>query len=562
MCRYWYRQQGVTNLRTSRSDPESDFGALDYWQLFQDLPDPYLLFEVTSPEYRIIELNKARERLLGITRRQAIGKPLLKVHPPLGHWYHGQPHGRAEKAIRRVLRTRQPQTLAALRYDMQDKDGKVRPRYWQSSYIPLSFDAKNTKKITHILAITKEVTEEHAATSRMLRTEERLEAALAIGKVGSWLWDLDTNVIVADTTMAKMFGVRPGAAAKGLPQPQFTGTIHKDDLARVNAALQKAIKERSLFEEEYRTIDNKGRLHWVIARGRVQGQDGGHLTFPGVLMDITERRNLQAEVELAREQDRLNRQAARILQQRNEELEAISRTKDEFVALASHQLRTPATAVKQYIGMVLQGYVGEITEVQADMLAKAFESNERQIQIINQILNAARADTGRLTMLPVPLDLSRLVSNIAGDMEGAVQQRRHTLVVRVPGRPLMAAADSGYLRMAIENILHNAVVYTPDGGTITVRLSRAGKRAVLRISDTGVGIKKADLQKLFVKFSRIHNPLSVQAGGSGIGLYLAAEIVRLHKGTVEVESKPGKGTTFAISLPLVQNEPKKAQRRR
>ena len=88
-----------------------------------------------------------------------------------------------------------------------------------------------------------------------------------------------------------------------------------------------------------------------------------------------------------------------MLQRRNEELKAISRSKDEFVALASHQLRTPATAVKQYIGMVLQGYVGDITEEQSDVLTKAFESNERQIQIINQILSAARADTGRLVMI-------------------------------------------------------------------------------------------------------------------------------------------------------------------
>ena len=536
------------NSRTSKSEPDTEGILFDYWQLFQELPESYLLFEAHAPDYKIVEMNKARERLLGIPREKAIGRPLFKVHPPASHWYPGQPLSHSDELIQKVLRTGRAQKLDILHYDTKAPDGTTLSRYWQSTYIPLAFGGKKT---THILAVTKEVTQERATASRMHRTEERLEAAMAIGKVGSWLWDLQTNVVVADAIMAKMFGVRPGEAAKGLPQPQFTGTVHKDDVKRINAALRKAIKQHSLFEEEYRTIDNKGKLHWVIARGRVQGPDD-HLIFPGVLMDITEHRDLQAQIELARKQDRLSREEAKILHKRNQELEAIARTKDEFVALASHQLRTPATAVKQYIGMVLQGYVGELSPIQTEMLEKAFESNERQIQIINQILNAARADTGRLALAPVPTDLCALITGIATDMHSLFDQHRHHFDLHLPRRPMPVLADLGYLRMAIENVLHNASVYTPEGGHITVRLRRVGKNCRLSITDTGVGIKKADLGKLFAKFSRLHNPLSVQAGGSGIGLYLTAEIVRLHGGSVSVESKVNKGTTFAISLPLVQ----------
>lgn len=534
--------------RTSKSEPGKQGASLDYWRLFQDLPESYLLFEASAPEYKIVDLNKARERLLGVSRKQAIGKPLFSVHPPPSHWYPGQPPNYSEKLIKKVLRTGKPRQLDSLRYDTKDSAGHIVSRYWQSTYIPIAADGG---KATHILAVTKEITAERATASRMHRTEERLEAALAIGKVGNWLWDLKTNVIVADAIMARMLGVSPSDAAKGLPQSQFTGTIHKDDSKRVNAALRKAFRQRSMFEEEYRTVDAKGKLHWVIARGKVQGVDDD-LIFPGVLMDITERRDLQAQIELARRQDQLNRQAAKVLQQRNDELEAVARTKDEFVALASHQLRTPATAVKQYLGMLLQGYVGSLSDVQVEMLEKAFESNERQIQIINQILNAARVDTGRLAMMPVPLDLRSLVQGTTDDMRGEFERHRHSFALTLPKQAVSVVADLGYLRMAIENVLHNAVVYTPEGGAITLKLTRAGKQCRLSITDTGVGIKKADLGKLFTKFSRIHNPLSVQAGGSGIGLYLTAEIVRLHGGSVSVESKINKGTTFAISLPLVR----------
>jgi len=290
----------------------------------------------------------------------------------------------------------------------------------------------------------------------------------------------------------------------------------------------------------------------VLARAKAEVRDG-RLIFPGVVVDMTEQRNLEEQVEVARRQDRLNRRAARVLQQRNEELEAISRSKDEFVALASHQLRTPATAVKQYIGMMLQDYVGSISPEQRDVLTKAFDSNERQIKIINQILSAARADTGRLVITPLLTDLCTLVRSVVTDMEPQIYQRKHTLSVELPDSPVYVSVDTGYLQMAIENVVHNASIYTPQGGAIRIRVNVTGNNCKLSISDTGVGIKKKDQSKLFVKFSRIHNPLSVEAGGSGIGLYLTAEIVRLHGGTILVQSRLHEGTTFAISLPLMQN---------
>lgn len=247
---------------------------------------------------------------------------------------------------------------------------------------------------------------------------------------------------------------------------------------------------------------------------------------------------------------------AKELQKRNKELQALSRTKDEFVALASHQLRTPATAVKQYLGMVLQGFVGPIDPVQEELLAKAFDSNERQIQIINQILNAARADTGKLVVTPTLMDLASLLRGIGEEMRHDIEARKQSFTVLLPDKSVQVRADSGYLRMAIENLINNARAYTPDGGAIVLKLVIDKKHAHIVVEDTGVGIRKQDLTKLFAKFSRIHNELSVQAGGSGIGLYLAGEIVRLHGGTIGVTSKIGRGTVFTISLPLAQTKPR------
>jgi two-component system sensor histidine kinase VicK len=536
----------VTNLKTSKSEAQN----FDFWNVFRELPESYLLFEANDPIFTIVDLNKAREKLTGIRRKDAVGKPLFNAYPDTGEVSEGAGQTLVHRALQEVLHTKKPVKLGAFRYNLPDQPNKFTERFWQSSYIPMK---NQDGKITHILAATQDVTDQKATEVRISSAEERLDAALAIGKVGSWAWDVEEDLVVADSTLAHMFGISVKRAAKGLAIESFVQAIHADDRPHVAQAIRKSIGTGVEFEEEYRTLTTTGRVRWVLARGKVQNLSGRRI-FTGVIVDVTERRDLQAQIELARQQDTLNRQAAKMLQQRNEELEAVSRTKDEFVALASHQLRTPATAVKQYLGMVLQGYVGDISELQREMLDKAFESNERQIEIINQILNAARVDTGRLMMTHLPLDVASLVGAIAEDMQRNMEQHKHQFLIKIPKTPLRVVADRGYLRMAIENIVDNACLYTPDGGRVGLTVQVRGDWCVISISDTGVGIKQADLSRLFIKFSRIHNALSVQAGGSGIGLYLADKIVKLHGGSITVTSKLGSGTTFAISLPLVHNK--------
>ncbi len=451
--------------------------------------------------------------------------------------------------IEKAVHTGKPTHVEAFRYDVADAKGRITTKYWQGVYTPI-FDTN--KKVCQILSTVHDVTAEVRAAQRATIVEDRLQTALTVGKVGSWVYDLDTHRIAGDRNLARLFHFQPQTTAKGIARQEFMKMVHPDDKERLHMAVQNSIGKRLPFNEEFRLVRSDNTERWSLARGKVDEYDGKTL-FSGVIVDITERHDLEVQVELAHQQDQLNRRIAKMLQKRNRELEAIGRSKDEFVALASHQLRTPATAVKQYLGMVLQGYTGDLTDEQAEMLAKAFDSNERQIQIINQILHAARADTGRLMIAPIPLDLRTLVRGVWSDMRSSFEQRHHSYSISLPRTPLVVAADQGYLRMAIENVLYNACVYTPEGGSITARLSRTGKRCELTVADTGVGIRKSDFNKLFAKFSRIHNPLSVQAGGSGIGLYLTSEIVRLHSGSVGVHSRLHHGTTFAISLPLVQN---------
>lgn len=520
----------------------------EFRQVFHQLPERKLMFRANDGgTFTIEEVTDSYATMIGVSRKKLLGVPYFTAFPDVSAKFKKTGVSDLALAFQRVVTTKRPQVQQVFRYDLPDQKqpGSYVERYWRTTHYPV-FGTNGD--VTHILQVSTDATQEILTNRQLKEIRLHLEEALEFGKVGTWTWDVDNAVIFGDSGFARMLDISAATAQTGITVKEFFTKIHKQDRSRVEKSVERAIVGHTGFDEEYR-ISTPGKIHWVIARGRVELYEG-HMRFPGVIVDITESKDLQAQVELARRQDYLNRQAAQMLQQRNVELQELSRTKDEFVALASHQLRTPATAVKQYLGMVLQGYVGDITPLQQDMLDKAFESNERQIKIINQILNAARVDTGKLVMAMAPLDLKQLVQGIAEEMRPTVENKAHELIVRLPKKPVPVQADVGYLRMTIENIVNNANAYTPSGGTITIWLRAEKGQAKLSVQDTGVGIKKADLSKLFVKFSRIHNTLSVQAGGTGIGLYLAAEIVRLHSGTIGVSSRIHRGTTFTIELPL------------
>jgi two-component system, sensor histidine kinase len=233
--------------------------------------------------------------------------------------------------------------------------------------------------------------------------------------------------------------------------------------------------------------------------------------------------------------------------------QAVELAKDELLSLASHQLRTPATGVKQYVGMVLQGFAGKVPKNQLMLLEKAYASNDRQLRIINEILHLAKIDAGRIVLAKQYINLSDLINDVVNEQEADIAQAEHHLQLTLPARPLRINADTHMLRMAIENVLSNAIKYTKHGGHIEIRARRSGTNAAISISDNGVGIDAGDIEAVFRQFSRLPNEMSQKVGGTGVGLYLAKHLVELHGGRIEVASTPGKGSTFTIILPLQLN---------
>jgi PAS domain S-box-containing protein len=227
----------------------------------------------------------------------------------------------------------------------------------------------------------------------------------------------------------------------------------------------------------------------------------------------------------------------------------LDQAKTEFIALASHQLRTPATAVKQYLNMLLEGYAGKLTDSQTAFIATANEGNERQLKIINDILKVAAADSGDMVLDRRKTELGKLIQSVVDEELPKLIKSRQKLIFKRPERPLNAEIDPHIFRMVLENLIDNAHKYTYPDKTIEVTLTPNGSTAIISIRDEGVGISSTDAKRLFQKFVRLESTLSVSAGGTGLGLYWVKKVLELHGANIAVESQVGKGTVFSITLP-------------
>lgn len=314
-----------------------------------------------------------------------------------------------------------------------------------------------------------------------------------------------------------------------------------EDLARKKPQKElEDCKVRGHIEDEYWRVKKDGSRFWAnVIITALRDKSGRLIGYAKVTRDLTERK---------RQEDQL-RAMNKMLQRQSAALEALNTSKDEFISLASHQLRTPATGVKQFLGLVLDGYAGELTDEQRRYLERAYVSNDRQIDLVNDLLRVAQVDAGKVTLDKKTADLTELVKDVVEEQRDTFKKRRQHVTVSLPGEPLPASIDVARFRMVIENLVNNASKYTPEDGSIRVTLSDSEASIAISIRDTGVGIAPDSVSKLFQKFSRIPNHLSDTVGGSGLGLYWAQKITELHGGSIDIRSVLDKGSEFIITVP-------------
>ena len=230
---------------------------------------------------------------------------------------------------------------------------------------------------------------------------------------------------------------------------------------------------------------------------------------------------------------------------------SLENTKSEFLSLASHQLRTPATNVKLYIGMLMDGYLGDISDKQRSALQVAYKNNESEIHIMNDLLDVAKLDLHRIQLQKRSIDIVALTLGVIGNNAQLLQAHGQKIRFSGPDK-LIVNVDRAYFSGIIENLVDNASKYSKDGTRISVNITAYPNENLFKLTvrDRGPGINKTDFSKLFLKFSRLNNEYLANTEGSGLGLYWVREVLTLHGGTIKVVSQEGQGSKFVVRSPI------------
>jgi len=232
-----------------------------------------------------------------------------------------------------------------------------------------------------------------------------------------------------------------------------------------------------------------------------------------------------------------------------EHLREVDRAKTEFVSLASHQLRTPLTSVSWFSEMLLKSEVGPLNPKQKEYLDEVYAQNRRMIDLVDDLLNSSRIDMGMLNIEPRVVEIEKILENVIHEMEPLAREKNINVEKNIAEKLPLVQTDPEMIRVVFQNILSNAVKYTPDRGQIYVKLTSLGTRVLLGVSDSGYGIPKSQQNRVFTKMFRADNIRSKVTDGTGLGLYIAKAVVKELGGKIYFESEEGKGTTFFVELP-------------
>jgi signal transduction histidine kinase len=234
----------------------------------------------------------------------------------------------------------------------------------------------------------------------------------------------------------------------------------------------------------------------------------------------------------------------------NRHLKELDRAKDEFISMASHQLRTPLTTIKGYLSMMQEGDAGKLTKAQSEFVGYAFGSSERMVNLISDLLNVSRLSAGRFLIQTKPTDMVNMIRDEVRQLETHATAKGIKLIFEPPAEPLPPAEiDDNKTRQVVMNFIDNAIYYTPKG-EVRVVLEQSGNCVRLEVRDSGIGVPDIAKKKLFTKFFRADNAQVTRPDGTGLGLYLAKRVVEDQGGTIIFNSVEGKGSTFGFELPF------------
>lgn len=396
------------------------------------------------------------------------------------------------------------------------------------------------------LAAEQAASELRRSESALRQSEERLQLALDVGKAGVWDWDIVNNRVHWSDRIYQFHGVKADAFEGTLEA--FSALIHPDDQDAMNQALQKSLQGHP-HQIEFRVLHPNGTVRWLSTNGGViyDGR-GTPVRMLGATIDITERK--------IAEEDRSRLLAAE--QAARAEAESANRMKDEFLAILSHELRSPLNAILGWLTLLRTRQFDKAT---IDRALETVERNARaQAQLVEDLLDVSRIIRGQLRLQVRPVNLIPVIEAAIDTVRPAADAKMISITTDFQPIAGVVSGDSDRLQQIIWNLLSNAIKFTPDGGKVQVQLHSVKSQAAIVVSDSGKGISPEFLPYVFERFRQADSSVTRSYGGLGLGLAIVRHLVELHGGTIHAHSDgEDQGASFTVRLPLasigVENPP-------
>ena len=488
-------------------EPQRDTSVEERLQLLIESVVDYGIF-VLDPHGHIVSWNAGAHKLKGYTRQEILGKHFSVFYPP-----EDIARGWPQEELRRAL--------ASGRFEDEGwrlrKDGT---RFWANVVITPLYEAGGT--LAGFAKITRDLTERRRHEERLRSSEERLR--LLVESVRDYaIFMLDPDGTVR--------GWNSGAQAiKGYTADEIVGrhfsTFYtpEDQLKGKPAGeLEEALAHGRVEDEGWR-VRKDGTLFWAnVVITAVRDASGALIGFAKVTRDMTDRKRL-------------------------EELERSSRRMNEFLAMLAHELRNPLAPIRNAVTIM------QLETLASPALRNSREVIDRQLthmtRLVDELLDVGRLATGKVKLRKELTSFAEAVEHSVEMARPLIDAHRHTLTVKLPTEPVYVNGDATRLTQILQNLLVNAAKYTPDGGNIELAVESAGGFVNAFVTDSGRGIERADLNRIFELFMQGDTSNAPNESGLGIGLTLARSLAEMHGGSIDAESRgPGHGSTFKLRLP-------------
>ena len=507
-----------SDRHVSGGQPVAPRGAELYRLLVESVRD-YAIFALDAQGH-VLTWNPGAKRFKGYEASEIIGRHFSTFYPP------------ADIAARKPARELE---IASRTGRFEEEGWRVRKDgtlFWANVLITALRDA--TGQLVGFAKVTRDLTERRAAEEALRESEERFRL-LVHGVRDYAIFMLDTEGVIASWN----------AGAQALKQYRaqeiigrhFSTFYPAEDISsgKPKRELEIATREGKYEEEGWR-IRKDGSAFWAnVLITAISNAEGRLIGFAKVTRDLTERRAAQ---------ERALADTRRIT-----EAETSSRTKSEFLTAMSHELRTPINAAMGYADLLKLCIGGPLTEQQREYVERIHGSQEHLLAIINDLLNYGRIEAGQVLYNPSDVPLHELMDKVVPMVRPQAVTKGLALLVHPCPDSLAVRADRLKAEQIILNLLSNAVKFTPTGGRVTVTCAAEGAQARYSIADTGPGIPAEMLEAIFAPFVQLGRSLTSGHEGTGLGLAISRDLARAMGGDVTVDSAPGRGARFTLSLP-------------